>query len=274
VSGLNAATNSLQIQATANTTGKVDKTDARYLAALTNNPGWLTNVVGYVATNDPALTNARDPVAHNQGYTTITDAPWLATLPLTNALVAATNALNIRVTALDAPTQSIGWAEGFVTNLLLSCTNADPNIVGIYTQVADVDGFSRWHNDNGYYVWTDTSGTWNYIGTNGSGALPAGATWYHDGVLPYGDYSVYAVSATGTIHAVVQETWNVNTVKADVVALQGATNAINTVANAALSATNRVVLDAPGSAVTNLLVWVGSTNDQTSTNAGTLYFTW
>jgi hypothetical protein len=58
-----------------------------------------------------------------------------------------------------------------------------------------------------------------------------------------------------------------------------ATNA-QAVADAALPAssepwtTNRYVADAPGSTFTNVLIWVGSTNNQTSTNAGTLYFTW
>ena len=48
-----------------------------HLAWLTNEASWIAASNGVVYTNDPALTNDRNPTAHNQGYDTITNAPWL-----------------------------------------------------------------------------------------------------------------------------------------------------------------------------------------------------
>ena len=75
-----------------NVVGYVPTNDAHYLAALTNNPGWLTNEALWVAasntvvyTNDLRLTNARPWNSPN--YNTITNPP---AIPSTNGL-ASTN---------------------------------------------------------------------------------------------------------------------------------------------------------------------------------------
>lgn len=77
---------------------KVGTNDAHYLAALTNNPGWLTNEPSWAAasnavvyTNDPSMTNARP--WNNPDYNSITNPP---SIPSTNGF-ASTNASGINV---------------------------------------------------------------------------------------------------------------------------------------------------------------------------------
>jgi hypothetical protein len=112
---LNSDPSNFQGQITSLSTGKVDKTDARYLAALTNNPGWLTNVVGYVPTNDARYLAA---LTNNPGW--LTNETYLGTITgmtvaeSTNASSVTTNA---GVLALNVRTNAGGGA-GSITNIV------------------------------------------------------------------------------------------------------------------------------------------------------------
>ena len=136
---LNSDASNFQGQITSLSTGKVDKTDARYLAALTNNPGWLTNVVGYVPTNDPALTNARP--WDNPDWNAITNPPAIHStngLASTNWVIAQgystndTGATNIVAGASDSynpSTRTVTWN-----------TNAAAGGAGTLTNIISSDG--------------------------------------------------------------------------------------------------------------------------------------
>ena len=86
--------------------GYVPTNDSRYLAALTN-----VDLSGYVQTNDSRLTDARTPTAHNQAWSTITNAPSFLT---NEALwIASSNGVVYK-------TETNGWVtsahESWITN--------------------------------------------------------------------------------------------------------------------------------------------------------------
>ncbi len=127
-------TNTLQAQITANTTGKVDKVDTNgwtvtaHQAWLTNEALWEAASNSVVYTNNPTLTNARAPTAHEHTYVDITNAPWLTT---------DTGATNIQAgdaDSYDAGTRTLTWntnaaggggGAGTITNLKSTDSSVD-----------------------------------------------------------------------------------------------------------------------------------------------------
>ncbi len=119
-------------------TGKVDRVDTNGWTVSTHE-SWITNEAlwgaasnSVVYTNDPAMTNARAPTAHDQAWSTITDAPaFLTNVDLT--AYATTNLLDAHTTN-TVPHVSTGdrstWND--VTN---KATLADVAGVGYLTNV-------------------------------------------------------------------------------------------------------------------------------------------
>jgi hypothetical protein len=87
-----ARTNSEYLQGLTNAdfeTRKVNTNDVTYTATVAKaasalqtevDPVWTGKSNAVVYTNDSRLTDSRNPLAHTQGYTTITDAPWISTV--------------------------------------------------------------------------------------------------------------------------------------------------------------------------------------------------
>jgi len=137
----------------------------------TNNTANITVLQGYtnstVYTNDVRLTNSRPPDAHNQDYTTVTNAPWVTNgttdhTSLTNVngstdvqhLTAAekaiaTNDLSAQVTATAGYTNeahtSYGWGDHSVVGYLSAGTNLYNTItVANRSQLnTNISGFSQ-----------------------------------------------------------------------------------------------------------------------------------
>jgi hypothetical protein len=207
---------------------------------------------------------------------------------------ASTPDVESHIVGIDA---AFGGLYLTVTNLVVAGA-VEPNVNGTYTPVLDYNGYPAWSSTNGYFSLKGYDvDSREIINTNA-----VFAKWYAGAgnYSPTGTYNPLA-NATGTLtitYFVFNPAYNIyptNAYRGDWGALSSnlaytastnaeaarviATNA-QAVANAALPAssepwtTNRYVADAPGSTFTNLLIWVGSTNNQTSTNDGTLYFTW
>ena len=160
---LNSDPSNFQGQITSLSTGKVDKTDPRYLAALTNNPGWLTNGSPGTSTNLSSYNNDAGYVTNSGGAGNITNiistdgsvviaAPGgpQPDLSVTNA-VAGWSGYNA--------TQQVAWVGAVVgTNLLVTGNMGAlwPMIeTGIYYQVYSSLPAMVWTNVYGSLIATN-----------------------------------------------------------------------------------------------------------------------
>jgi hypothetical protein len=103
---------------------------------------WISASNKVVYTNDSRLTDARVPLAHNQGYITITDAPWISGYTetdsiATNLITAHTTNTIIHVLASDK------------TNWNGKATLADVAAAGYVTNAASGDSNAVWGNISG-----------------------------------------------------------------------------------------------------------------------------
>jgi hypothetical protein len=138
---INIASNALHtailasdVSATAETAAR---TNSEYLQGLTN----ADFEARKVNTNDSRLTDARVPLAHNQGYTTITDAPWISGYTETDSI--ATNLIRITSNAYVAADTVL---RSELTNTITTVSNAfvaaDTVVSNSFTNAASLAEFA------------------------------------------------------------------------------------------------------------------------------------
>jgi len=158
---------------TAAQAGAVPTNDARYLAAITNDTG-ATNIM-------PGAINAYDIPTRTLTWNTNAVVSTVFDYTITNQLVWL---------------EFVAYTNG--TNLLLSGTGIEPDVTGLYTNIADSEGYLRWQKD-GFYVRFDGGAT-HYISPAASG--PAGSPSWQTISGPLGDYAPNTPeAATGTVTA-------------------------------------------------------------------------
>jgi microcystin-dependent protein len=187
--------------------GYVPTNDAKYLAAMTN----LVNLYG--ATGSASF--AANTLTITHGTNVGGGAGNITNIISTDGSVGVANPggpqPNLSATSAVAKwsgytaTQQISWVEYILTtnpadistNLTLTSTNANPDVTGTYTQIAD-NVFGP--------VWTNASATWKnfydsfyrVIGPNDCTASGPG-TWTRVGTNPVGTYNPFSTGVTGTI---------------------------------------------------------------------------
>ncbi len=208
-------TNTVQAQITANLTNQT-ASNLVYTAHVenTNNPHAVTpGQIGAVATNDPALTNARP--WSSPDHTALTNVNGAADVqhltaaekaiatnpPSTNGLASQSWVTNQGyVTNLYSLTGMVSWVEtvSVLTNLTLTGTTGAPipDVTGVYTQITDMSGYPKWSNNN-WYVWFDDVISY-IIGTNGTGNA-SGLYWSQVATYPTGTYINVTGDKTGDI---------------------------------------------------------------------------
>jgi hypothetical protein len=87
-------------------------------------PNWtgISNTVVY--TNDSHLTDARTPLAHSQGYTTITDAPWISGYTETDSI--ATNLIAISSNHFESAKLNTNGSGAGLTGITAAQVGAVP----------------------------------------------------------------------------------------------------------------------------------------------------
>lgn len=166
--------------------------DGKITLADVAGAGYLTNVdlSAYAQTNDPAMTNARPPTAHDHDYTAITNPPWI-----TNA-----GSADISGWSTNLAVSVITWAVTNLaeTNLVVSGGLTPADAEGTYTRMPDSAGLPAWRK-----------GEW-YIGTRGDGfqnyfALCQSATY----TPPGEEYPTWYTGAGTTNADIVGNNWQV-----------------------------------------------------------------
>jgi hypothetical protein len=212
------------LAALTNVVGYVATNDPHYLASLTNEPLFQAASGSVIYATTPAYTAAvaqasaaypsNNPNAFTNNTVTnaintalryamtnlpasaITNAPWV-----TNAA----GWFNIVSTSQISWIEYVPWTsnEYQVVSSQLNLTGAgiNPNVTGMYAQIADYLGTSAWYNaSNGYYVCTlEPNAQWAI--TPEEGFLHANAAWTGSFDNVEGEYNPYADSCTGTITA-------------------------------------------------------------------------
>lgn len=169
----------------------------------TNGTTWtISATVGLPGTNGMDGTNGTNGTNGSNG---------------TNGTNGTNGANGINGTTVDiyTMTQQVTWVKITYdtntvvgTNLLLTCTNANPLVATaggiIYTQY-DFGEHPAWQNTNGYHVWPLTG--WNYWITTNSIAPPS---WSNSSTNPIGQYPAVQDS-TGTIEVAYSYIYGVST---------------------------------------------------------------